>query len=82
MLLVSYRISKRLLQPSRKIGVSLQVIGWIYFSVMFVRLLIGITEAVDITWFQRPIPSFFHIVLASYILLVAHYHQSASIKDE
>lgn len=82
MSLVSYRISKGFLVPKRTISVFLQVIGWIYFSVMFVRWGIGLFEVLDITWFQRPIPSFFHMILALYILLVAHYHKSALAKDE
>jgi hypothetical protein len=82
MSLVSYRIGKALLRPSVKIGGVLQVIGWVYFSVMLVRWVIGVAELIDITWFQRPIPSFFHMVLASYILIVAHYHKFAGLKDE
>lgn len=82
MSLVSFRVDKGLLLPHRKTGVFLQVIGWFYFSVMFVRWVIGVFEMVDITWFQRPIPAFFHMILASYILLVAHYHKSISVKDE
>ena len=79
---VSYRIDKALLRPSVQIGGVLQVIGWVYFSVMLVRWVIGVAELVDITWFQRPTPSFFHMVLASYILIVAHYHKSAGLKDD
>ena len=79
---VSYRIDKALLRPSVQIGGVLQVIGWVYFSVMLVRWVIGVADLVDITWFRRPIPSFFHMVLASYVLIVAHYHKSAGFKDE
>lgn len=80
MLHLSFRIGKGVLFADRTLGLFLQVAGWVYFIVMFIRWVIGMTDLLDITWFERPIPAFFHMVLAVFILLLAHYHKSASIR--
>lgn len=76
MLRISLKIKNIVIKPNRKLGNFLEVIAWIYLIVMFVRFVISVTGMLEYTWFQRPIPSFFHMVLASYILLVAHYHKT------
>lgn len=47
--------------------------GMIYFSVMFIRLVVGLTVLDRVAWFSKPLPTFFHLVLASFILVLGHY---------
>jgi uncharacterized protein len=58
----------------RKLGVWLLALGGIYFAVMIFRLIAGITFATDHIWLGAHIPAFFHIVLASFVLLVGYFH--------
>ena len=72
--LFAYRISKNLVVPRYRLGVVLRAVGTLYFCIMFVRLLISLFGLSNDIWFSRPIPSFFHLILASYLFLVGRYH--------
>ena len=65
------RVHANNIKPHKKLGQLLLILGVIYFSVMTIRLGISLAELSDIGWFQRPIPSFFHMVLASYLMVLA-----------
>ena len=65
-------------RPKRRLGQWLLVLGGFYFGTMILRLLAGLTIAADHPWFGAKIPAFFHIVLASFILLVGHFHLKQS----
>jgi hypothetical protein len=41
---------------------------------MLARLVLGATVLSSQRWFARPLPTIFHIVLATYLLLCGHYH--------
>lgn len=58
----------------RKLGVWLLALGGIYFAVMLFRLIAGFTFAANHHWLGAHIPAFFHIVLASFVLLVGYFH--------
>ena len=49
----------------------LTLAGAAYFVTMFVRLGVGLLWADAPVWFERPLPAFFHLVLASWVLLIA-----------
>ncbi len=68
--------------PSKKVGNVLRVFGLAYFGSMLFRLIAGLTFATHIHWFAAKIPSFFHLVLASFILVLAHYHRVKSLKSK
>lgn len=51
-------------------------LGTIYFVVMAGRLVIGWTLPSAGPWFHKPIPAIFHLVLASFILLLGAHHTS------
>ena len=76
---VKGRISAR-----RKLGAWLLVLGGIYFLVMLFRLIAGFTFAANHHWLGAHIPAFFHIVLASFVLLVGHFHRYSNkrVADE
>lgn len=59
---------------SYRIGVNVLIIASIYFIVMFARLILGITIFSEIRWFASPLPAFFHMVLASFLLFYGHFH--------
>ncbi|MFN5351129.1 MAG: hypothetical protein ACK5BE_00725 [Alphaproteobacteria bacterium] len=58
----------------RKLGIWMLALGGIYFVVMVLRLIAGFTFATSHPWLGAHIPAFFHIVLASFFLLVGHFH--------
>ena len=60
--------------PSGKKGRLLLIVGWIYFIVMGLRLLIGLTVAPDHFWFGAVVPTFFHLVLACFLLVSGSFH--------
>ena len=70
-------VTLRMSRGSRLIGkrwiVPVLLAGIVYFTVMFARLILGFTALSDITWFNRPIPSAFHLVLAAQLMLIAAY---------
>lgn len=45
--------------------------GLAYLGFMVIRLIVGFTLADDGSWFDAPLPSIFHIVLATFVLAAA-----------
>lgn len=48
--------------------------GGIYFTTMLVRLVLGLTILSTNRWFSSILPTMFHLVLASYLLVYGHFH--------
>ena len=48
--------------------------GSIYLLAMLTRLILGLTLLDGHAWFDRPLPSTFHLVLASFMLADGGYH--------
>lgn len=48
-------------------------LGGVYFVFMCFRLLAGLTFLRDDPWFAKSLPAFFHVVLATFILVLGHY---------
>ena len=48
-------------------------LGVIYFGVMAVRLGLGFSTMADVKWFASPIPTGFHLVLASIVMVTGVY---------
>ncbi len=61
-------------RPNPGKGKHFLIVGSLYFSVMIVRLIGGYTFAASLHWFTVRIPTIFHLVLASFILLYGHFH--------
>ncbi len=74
MVRVSLNFSRGSVASNRRLGVGLAVFGIIYLIIMLIRLLLGLTVFADSRWFTNWIPTFFHIVLACFVLLVATFH--------
>lgn len=60
--------------PRRRIGLAVIIFASLYFIAMFLRLALGLTILSDNRWFSSYLPAFFHLVLASYLLLYGHFH--------
>jgi hypothetical protein len=63
-------------------GKWLLAIGTIYFIGMTVRLLIGLASLSANPWFHKPLPAIFHLVLASFVLLLAAFHMNWIEKND
>ena len=61
--------------PRRWLATPLWVAGWIYASSMMVRYAVMMAIRPDMRWTGDLIPIVFHLVLASFLLAVAHHHR-------
>ncbi len=61
-------------KPDPKKGKHFLIVGGLYFFIMLVRLVGGYTFASSMPWFTVRLPTVFHLVLASFILLYGHFH--------
>lgn len=60
--------------PNRNLGLVMLVLASIYFGAMLTRLILGFTILSTNRWFSSHLPAFFHLVLASYLILYGHFH--------
>ena len=49
-------------------------VGVVYLAVMLARLVLGLTLLAAVRWFASPIPTIFHLVLATYLLVFGYVH--------
>lgn len=68
--------------PRRKKGKWLLALGAMYFASMAIRLTIGLVDPASSPWFQKTIPASFHLVLASFVLLIGAYHMNWVAGDD
>ncbi len=72
-----WRLFTTRVRPNPNLGKLLYSLGWLYWSVMFVRLILGFTLMRDVHWFAQELPALFHLLLANILMLVGHYHRQA-----
>jgi hypothetical protein len=60
--------------PRKRVGQWLFLLGGLYFGFMLFRLLAGLTLLQHLPWFQARLPTIFHLVLASFLLVLADFH--------
>ena len=70
----AWRFSTGRVTSRPSIGRAALAFGGVYFAVMFLRLLLGATVLSDVRWFASPLPAFFHLVLAAYLLVYGYCH--------
>lgn len=63
-------------------GKWLLAFGTIYFVAMASRLVIGLAHLSAHPWFYKFIPALFHLVLATFVLLIAGYHMNWVARDD
>jgi hypothetical protein len=71
---IAWRFSTGRVAACPLVGVVMLSLGGFYFSVMFVRLVLGFTVLSHPHWFASHLPALFHLILASFLLLVGHFH--------
>lgn len=59
---------------NHRLGGWLLLAGLVYFLGMTGRLVIGLADLTEQPWFHQPVPAGFHLVLASFVLILAAYH--------
>ncbi|HYC44399.1 MAG TPA: hypothetical protein VED01_02845 [Burkholderiales bacterium] len=74
LLVIAGRIASGKPAPRMRTGRVLLCVGGIYMAGSLARISIGLTVANAPHWFSSWIPALFHVVLAAYILVLAHYH--------
>jgi hypothetical protein len=67
-------IGKGILLPRRYVGQWLLALGALYLGAMAFRLFAGLTFLRHLPWFQAALPTVFHMLLASFLLVLADYH--------
>ena len=60
-------------------GAALCLIGRVYLYGMLIRLLLGITILSDHHWFGSTLPTLFHVVLASFVIVLGNYERSQTV---
>jgi hypothetical protein len=70
----AWRFSIGKVVPHRRMGRLALAFGGVYFAAMILRLVLGATVLSDVRWFASPLPAFFHLVLATYVMLFGYCH--------
>jgi hypothetical protein len=65
------RVAAGRLRFSGSTGAVLHVAGLVYLAAALLRLVVGLTVLTGHSWFDAPLPSIFHVVLASFVVLTA-----------
>lgn len=71
---ITYQINAGTALPDPKMGKICLIFGIIYSGIMVFRLIAGATFAADHPWLAAKLPTLFHLVLASILLVVGHYN--------
>ncbi len=73
---VTWRVAAERLVPRSWKSRLCYALGVPYFLFMAFRLVAGLTFLADQPWFAKSLPAFFHVVLASFLLVLGHYIQA------
>ena len=73
MLWLLRRVRRDAISISRAWALALLAVGWTYFFFMAFRLIGGLTFLQGVPWFTAWLPSVFHLVLASYVVIAGRY---------
>jgi len=74
MVVVNLRLVRGAPASRPRLGYWLALLGTLYFTAMLLRLALGYTVYAGSAWLDRPLPTLFHLVLATWVLLLARYH--------
>jgi|RhiMetdeSRZDD1v2_1073273.scaffolds.fasta_scaffold29219_3 hypothetical protein len=70
----AWRFTTNAVRPRRAVGTVAIALGGVYFATMMVRLVLGLTVLGHVRWFASPIPTVFHLVLATFLLVYGRFH--------
>src|SRR5262249_602192 len=68
-------------RPRLRLGTNLLKFGWLYLGVMIIRYVIRMSLYPHERWTGGSTPIFFHWVLASFLLVLGHYHWRSSAEE-
>jgi len=68
--------------PRPRLGINLLKFGWLYLGVMIIRYVIRMGLYPHERWTGGSIPIFFHWVLASFLLVLGHYHWRSTTQTQ
>lgn len=68
------RVRRGALAASRRAGVILGWLGGAYMTGAIARIAVGLAVPAAPPWFTAWIPAVLHVVLAAYVVTLAHYH--------
>ena len=71
---IFWRLIVGTVMPSFGKGRVVFALGLLYFGVMLFRLVMGLTLAQNHSWFSAKLPTIFHLVLATFLILYGHFH--------
>lgn len=74
------RIATNQKQFSRRQGWLMFISGLVYFLVMAARLFIGVAGLSEHYWFHSYLPTLFHFVLSSFLMVAGRYYLQVSAK--
>lgn len=74
----AWRFTRGDVAPRPGFGRFLVGLGSLYFGVMLLRLALGLTVLSSHPWFGKILPALFHLVLASFLLVVGVFHVRSS----
>jgi hypothetical protein len=78
---MNWRVVRGRCLQKPKLGRILAGIGGVYFVVMMVRGVVGLTWLPAHHWFGKPIPTFFHLVLAAWLLCLGKVYMRATSRS-
>ncbi len=76
MVWVISRVHDNSLDMARRTSLIVAGLGVFYFVSMLVRMVIGLTVGSGHSWWDAPLPTIFHLVLASFVLVTAFVGRS------
>jgi len=71
---VALKFSRVQIVANRRMGSWLIMMGGAYCLFMLLRLIISVAELSEHDWWDQPIPSVFHLVLAFFVIVVGQFH--------
>lgn len=74
MVTTALRYSRGGVRASRRAGQCLLTLGGLYMTAMLVRFALGQSSMQSHDWFDRPLPTVFHLVLAGFVLTAGLFH--------
>lgn len=79
---IARRVQRGAVRPRPRLGNGLRLLGGLYFAAMLARLALGCTVLSGHPWFDKPVPSLFHLVLAGFLLALAAYHRDSEVRPD
>jgi uncharacterized protein len=71
---VAARIARGHVVPLKEMGRRMLILGTVYASAMVIRYVLHMLRLPDDRWLGGCIPIFFHLVLASFLMVAGRYH--------